>query len=94
MKLYFPNLVTLLLIMISSWALESNAKPGFSGSPDEPAYTLYPVTGFSVTFVETIRYLSWQQPELPGGGIPPELYCLRWDPPILRNVGPGLLCIQ
>lgn len=71
MKPYFLTFTLLLLIFLGAGPLESCAQTASSEDKGQTAYTLYPVTGFAITMMETIPYLSWQSPELPGGGVPP-----------------------
>jgi len=77
MKSYLLSSIILLLMTLGSISAEAQASPGPPDGPRNPSYTLYPVTNFTVDWVEVGRYLTWQQPELPGGGVPPGLIGYR-----------------
>jgi len=73
MKSYFQSCLILLLVIFGARPSESYAQSASSEWSGNFLYTLYPVTGFNISWIETIPFLSWQKPELPLGGTPPGL---------------------
>ncbi|MBE0648643.1 MAG: T9SS type A sorting domain-containing protein [Bacteroidales bacterium] len=77
MKSYFFRIFIILLTFAATGPLTAQAQDVSEVVVDQPAYTLYPVTEFNADMAETMPYMTWQIPELPGGGVPPGLLGYR-----------------
>ena len=75
-----PSLLLLALLLLSHNAI--------SGSSRQPDYSLYPPQNFTGSPVECNSWLSWQKPQMPGGGVPAGLvgYNLYRDGALLNYI--------